>query len=302
MAKNMGKDFSGCGTALVTPFTAKEEVDLDAYRRLIRWQVESGADFLVPCGTTGESVTLRDKEYRQVIRTCVEAASGEVPVLAGAGSNSTEHTVHFSRIAQEEGASGVLSVTPYYNKPTQEGLFRHFSTLAGALTIPVVLYNVPGRTSVNLLPETVIRLAGVENIVGVKEASGNLIQVMEIVAARPPGFIVLSGDDGMALNIVALGGDGLISVASNLIPGEMSHMIALARQGNIVESRKIHYRYFRLMQLLFVETSPIPVKYALSRMGRITESYRLPLCPLSDLSKKKVDQELEQLELVTSRV
>jgi 4-hydroxy-tetrahydrodipicolinate synthase len=295
-------DVQGCGTALVTPFTASGQLDLDAFRRFVRWQIDSGIDFLVPCGTTGESVTLDESEYRLVVSAAVEEAAGRVPVVAGAGTNHTGHAVHLSRLAQELGADAILSVTPYYNKPTQEGLYRHFKEVAGAVDLPVVLYNVPGRTGCNLLPETVVRLAGVPNITAVKEASGNLAQIMELLERRPAGFRVLSGDDALAYAIIALGGDGLISVASNEIPAEMARLIRALRVGDLQEARRLQYRYLSLMNLNFVESSPIPVKYAVSRLGYIQESYRLPLCPLSEANKRKLDQELEKLDMVSSRV
>jgi 4-hydroxy-tetrahydrodipicolinate synthase len=295
-------DIQGCGTALVTPFTASGQLDLEAFRRFIRWQIDSGIDFLVPCGTTGESVTLDESEYRLVISAAVAEAGGKVPVVAGAGTNHTGHAVHLSRLAEELGADAILSVTPYYNKPTQEGLYRHFKQVAESVRVPLVLYNVPGRTGCNLLPETIVRLAGVPNIVAVKEASGNLAQIMDLLERRPAGFRVLSGDDALAFAIIALGGEGLISVASNEIPGEMTSLIRALREGKLEEARRLQYRYLSLMNLNFVESSPIPVKYAVSRLGYIEESYRLPLCPLSEANKRKLDQELERLDLVTSRV
>ncbi|MCK5353005.1 4-hydroxy-tetrahydrodipicolinate synthase [bacterium] len=293
-------DLKGCGTALVTPFQSDTQLDLEAYRKLIRWQLDSGVHFLVPSGTTGESVTLNEEEYRQVIRTCVETAAGAVPVVAGAGTNNTAQAIHLATIAQEEGADALLAVTPYYNKPTQEGLVLHFSKIAESINLPVVLYNVPGRTIVNITAETALRLAQVDGIIAVKEASGDLGQVMQILNRRPSDFLVLSGDDSLTLPMMAMGGEGIISVASNVIPAEMSQMVDLALDGKWEEARKIHYRYLNLMELNFIETSPIPVKYALSRMGKLEEVYRLPLCPLSAPSKKTMDQELDKLNLVSS--
>lgn len=293
-------DLKGCGTALVTPFQSDTQLDLEAYRKLIRWQLDSGIHFLVPSGTTGESVTLNEEEYREVIRTCVETAAGAVPVVAGAGTNNTAQAIHLATIAQQEGADALLAVTPYYNKPTQEGLVLHFSKIAESISLPVVLYNVPGRTIINITAETALRLAQVDNIIAVKEASGDLGQVMQILNRRPSDFVVLSGDDSLTLPIMAMGGEGIISVASNLIPAEMSQMVDLALSGKWEEARKIHYRYLDLMELNFIESSPIPVKYALSRMGKLEEAYRLPLCPLSDTSKKVMDQELDKLNLVSS--
>ena len=293
-------DLKGCGTALVTPFKSDTQFDLEAYRKLIRWQLDSGIHFLVPSGTTGESVTLNEEEYREVIRTCVETAAGAVPVVAGAGTNNTAQAIHLATIAQQEGADALLAVTPYYNKPTQEGLVIHFSKIAESISLPVVLYNVPGRTIINITAETALRLAQVDNIIAVKEASGDLGQVMQILNRRPSDFLVLSGDDSLTLPIMAMGGEGIISVASNLIPAEMSQMVDLALSKKWEEAKKIHYRYLDLMELNFIESSPIPVKYALSRMGKLEETYRLPLCPLSDTSKNVMDQELDKLNLVSS--
>ena len=290
----------GCGTALVTPFDSRNQVDLKSFADLIGWQIESGIHFLVPAGTTGESVTLEEGEYRRVIRACVKAASGRVPVVAGAGTNDTRHASLLARIAEEEGADAILSVTPYYNKPTQEGLFQHFAKIAGEIDIPVILYNVPGRTGVNMTVETTLRLAELDNIAGVKEASGDLGQMMEILRGRPSDFSVLSGDDNFALALTALGGDGVISVASNLAPREMARLIELTRGGDLEEARRIHYRFLALMNLNFVESNPIPVKYALSRMGRIEEAYRLPLCPLRDENKSQMELELRKLRLLDS--
>ena len=293
-------DLKGCGTALVTPFKSDTQLDLEAFRKLIRWQLDSGIHFLVPSGTTGESVTLNEEEYRKVIRTCVETAAGAVPVVAGAGTNNTAQAIHLATIAQQEGADALLAVTPYYNKPTQEGLVLHFSKIAESISLPVVLYNVPGRTIINITAETALRLAQVDNIIALKEASGDLGQVMQILNRRPSDFVVLSGDDSLTLPIMAMGGEGIISVASNLIPAEMSQMVDLALSGKWEEAKKIHYRYLDLMELNFIESSPIPVKYALSRMGKLEEAYRLPLCPLSDPSRKVMDQELDKLNLVNS--
>ena len=293
-------DLKGCGTALVTPFKSDTQLDLEAFRKLIRWQLDSGIHFLVPSGTTGESVTLNEEEYRKVIRTCVETAAGAVPVVAGAGTNNTAQAIHLATIAQQEGADALLAVTPYYNKPTQEGLVLHFSKIAESISLPVVLYNVPGRTIINITAETALRLAQVDNIIALKEASGDLGQVMQILNRRPSDFVVLSGDDSLTLPIMAMGGEGIISVASNLIPAEMSQMVDLALSGKWEEAKKIHYRYLDLMELNFIESSPIPVKYALSRMGKLEEAYRLPLCPLSNPRKKVMDQELDKLNLVSS--
>lgn len=290
-------EINGCGTALVTPFTSQRDVDIVAYRKLVEWQIESGIDFLVPCGTTGESVTLTEEEYVWVIEACVETASGAVPVVAGAGTNDTLYARQLAYNAQEAGADAILSVTPYYNKPTPEGTILHFSEIARYLDIPVVFYNVPGRTGTNISVDTQLRLAGVDNIVGVKEASGNLDQIMDLLRRRPDGFLVLSGDDSLAFPMACLGAEGVISVASNVIPAEMSRMMALVRDGELAAARALHHRYLNLMNLNFVESNPIPVKYALARMGRLTESYRLPLCPMAAGNKEKMDRELDRLEL-----
>ena len=292
-------EIKSCGTALVTPFRTSGELDLEAYRELVRWQVDSGVHFLVPCGTTGESVTLTEAEYGEVIRGCVETVSGSVPVVAGAGTNNTDHAIHLARLAEREGADAILSVTPYYNKPTPEGTFRHFRSIADSVKIPVIVYNVPGRTGTNISPATVFRLAQIENIIGLKEASGDLAQMMELLAHRPDGFSIFSGDDNFSLALTCLGGQGVISVASNLIPAEMSRLIELANSGDLERARQIHYRYFDLMNLNFLESNPIPVKYALSRMGKIREVYRLPMCPMAEQNKVKMDAELEKLNLMT---
>lgn len=291
-------DLTGCGTALVTPFKSSGEPDLEAYRKFVQWQIDSGINFLVPVGTTGENVTLKEQEYCDVIRTCVETAFGAVPVLAGAGSNNTEYAVHLAQMAEKLGADALLTVTPYYNKPTQEGLLLHFGEIAGSIGIPIIVYNVPGRTATNISAETTLRLAQIDNILGIKEASGNLVQIMRILQEKPSDFLVLSGDDSMTLPMVAMGAEGLISVASNLIPAEMTQIVDLGRRGELEEARKLHYRYLNLMELNFVETSPIPVKYALSRMGKLEEIYRLPLCPMQEENKRTMDQELEKLGLV----
>lgn len=293
-------EIKGCGTALVTPFRPSGELDLEAYRELVRWQVDSGVHFLVPCGTTGESVTLTEAEYGEVIRSCVETVSGSVPVVAGAGTNNTDHAIHLARLAQSEGADAILSVTPYYNKPTPEGIFRHFRSIADSVKIPIIVYNVPGRTGTNISPTTIFRLAQIQNIIGLKEASGDLAQMMELLAHQPAGFAILSGDDNFSLALTCLGGQGVISVASNLIPAEVSRLIELASSGDLEGARQIHYRYLDLMNLNFVESNPIPVKYALSRMGRIQEVYRLPMCPMAESNKAKMDAELEKLNLMTS--
>ncbi len=288
----------GCGTALVTPFDRQQAVDWRAFEKLVNRQVESGIDFLVPCGTTGETATLSLDEYREVIQTCVRIADGRVPVVVGAGSNATAHAVELGHTAIAAGADALLSVGPYYNKPSQEGLLQHFSRIAESSSVPVIVYNVPGRTGNNIQADTLLRLAEVDGIVAVKEASGDLSQIMQILRRRPEGFKVLSGDDNLALATMALGGDGLISVASNEIPTEMTSIIQLARAGRLAEARRIHYKCLRLMDLNFVESNPMPVKYALFRLGLIEESYRLPLCPLQIASRQKIDAALGELGIL----
>jgi 4-hydroxy-tetrahydrodipicolinate synthase len=272
----------GCGTALVTPFQQDGTVDVEALRKLVRWQVEEGIDFLVPCGSTGEAVTLTPAERELVVRTVVEAAEGQVPVMAGATHNDTRQAVDEARRMSALGVTWLLSATPYYNKPTPEGLFRHFSAIADAATVPVCLYNVPGRTAVNMKPETVIRLADHPNIVGIKESSGDLAQIQHLLLGRPEGFSVLSGEDWMTLAVLAAGGDGLVSVASNEIPRLMTQLVRRSLRGQVEKAREILFQVLPLLEANFIETNPAPVKAALAAMGRITNQLRLPLVPLSD--------------------
>jgi 4-hydroxy-tetrahydrodipicolinate synthase len=275
----------GCGTALVTPFTEPGLVDFSALRALVDWQIAEGIDFLVACGSTGEAQTLDDAEREKVVAAVVEAAGGRVPVMAGATSNDTARAVDETRRMCQVGADYILSATPYYNKPTQEGLYRHFMAVADAATKPVCLYNVPGRTSVNLTPRVALRLAGHNNVMGIKEASSDLKQVMEILAERPDDFTVFSGDDWLTLPIITAGGDGLISVASNEVPAAMTALVNLLLSGNLEQARKWHYRLMPLMDANFLETNPSPVKAALHLMGRIRNVLRLPLVPVSDSTR-----------------
>jgi len=288
---------SGCATALVTPFTASGDVDGDRLRALIEYQIAGGVRLLVPCGTTGESATMSDEEDQLVIKTTLEVARGRAKVIAGTGSNSTAAAIQYSQTARELGADAVLSVAPYYNKPTQEGLYAHFRAIAESVSgLPVVIYNVPGRTSSNISAETTIRLAhDVENIVAVKEASGNLPQIMEILRNRPTGFRVISGDDSFTLAIIALGGDGLISVASNEIPALMSQLVNLALAGDWSEARALHYRLLPLLEANFIESSPGPVKAAMAMMGLIDENFRLPLVPIQEKSRARLREVLIQV-------
>jgi 4-hydroxy-tetrahydrodipicolinate synthase len=272
----------GCGTALVTPFTERGEVDFSALRALVDWQISEGIDFLVPCGSTGEAQTLSDEERERVVGSVVEATAGRVPVMAGATHNDTARAVDETRRMCRLGVDYILSATPYYNKPTQEGLFRHFTAVADASTKPVCLYNVPGRTAVNLIPATALRLARHPNIVAIKEASGDLKQVMEILRGRPAGLSVLSGDDWLTLGLIAAGGDGLISVTSNEVPGPMTAYVHLVLDGEMARAREWHYRLLPLMDANFLETNPAPVKAALAIMGRIRNVLRLPLVPVAE--------------------
>jgi 4-hydroxy-tetrahydrodipicolinate synthase len=272
---------AGCGTALVTPFRSDGEVDLEALRRLARWQAEEGVDFLVPCGSTGEAQTLSVEERERVVSTVVEAVGGRVPVMAGATHNDTRQAVAEARRMSALGVTWLLSATPYYNKPTPEGIYRHFSAVAEASSVPVCLYNVPGRTAVNMKPDTVLRLAAHENIVGIKESSGDVAQVQHLLLGRPEGFAVLSGEDWMTLAVIAAGGDGLVSVAANEIPRLMSRLVHAALRGQLETAREILYRVLPLLEANFLETNPAPVKAALAAMGRIDDVLRLPLVPLS---------------------
>ncbi len=268
----------GCGTALVTPFHQDGSIDETALRNLVAWQVESGIDFLVPCGTTGETPTLSHDEWLQVIAITIEVAAGRVPILAGATSNSTQDAVAKAKeIAAVPGVDAILTASPYYNKPTQEGQYRHFRAIAEAVDKPIILYNVPGRTSANIEPSTLARLAEVPNITGVKEASGNMSQIAEVCNVVPEHFLVFSGDDAITLPVIALGGVGIISVASNEIPHEMAEMTRAALNNDWGTARRIHRKYLPLMQANFIESSPLPVKAVLAMMGKIEEVYRLPL-------------------------
>ena len=272
----------GCGTALVTPFTDRGEVDYPALRALVEWQIAEEIDFLVPCGSTGEAQTLDDSERERVVAAVMETAAGRVPVMAGATSNDTARAVAEARRMCRLGADYILTATPYYNKPTQGGLFRHFTAVADASTKPICLYNVPGRTAVNLQPAVALQLAEHPNVMGIKEASGDLKQVMDILRERPDDFTVLSGDDWLTLPVITAGGDGLISVVSNEVPAAMTALVHLLLSGNLEQARTWHYRLLPLMDANFLETNPAPAKAALHLMGRIQNVLRLPLLPVSD--------------------
>jgi 4-hydroxy-tetrahydrodipicolinate synthase len=289
--------FTGCGTALVTPFRRDLSLDEEALRRLVRRQIDGGINFLVPCGTTGESPTLSHDEQRRVVQITVEEARGKVPVLAGAGGNNTAHVIEMAREFKEIGADGILSVSPYYNKPTQEGLYQHFKAIASAVPLPIILYNIPGRTGVNIEPGTVKRLAEIENIIGVKEASGNISQMAAVLDMVPEKFIVLSGDDGITLALMALGGRGLISVVSNEIPGEMTRLVELALANDFAAAREIQRRFFPLMEINFVETNPTPVKAGMAIMGLCEPVCRLPLVSMKPENLTKIRSVIESLGL-----
>jgi 4-hydroxy-tetrahydrodipicolinate synthase len=281
----------GCGTALVTPFRQDGSIDEPALRNLVAWQVESGIDFLVPCGTTGETPTLSHDEWLQVINITIEVAAGRVPIVAGATSNSTHDAVEKAKeAAARSGVNAILTASPYYNKPTQEGQYRHFRAIAEAVDKPIILYNVPGRTGANIEPATLARLAEVPHIAGVKEASGNIAQIAEVCNAVPEPFLVFSGDDAITLPVIALGGVGIISVASNEIPREMAEMTRAALNNDWVTARRIHRKYLALMQANFIESNPLPVKAVLAMMGKLEEVYRLPLAPMRRDTRSKLQK------------
>jgi len=281
----------GCGTALVTPFRKDGSIDEPALRALVAWQVESGIDFLVPCGTTGETPTLSREEWLRVVDVTIEVAGGRVPIVAGATSNSTRDAVEKAQtVAAHRGVDAILSASPYYNKPTQEGQYQHFKAIAEAVDKALILYNVPGRTGANIEPATLARLAQIPNIIAVKEASGNIGQIADTCNAVPESFLVFSGDDAVTLPIIALGGVGIISVASNEIPHEMAELTRAALANQWDTARRIHRKYLPLMQANFIESNPIPVKAVLAMMGRIEEVYRLPLCPMKKENRTKLEK------------
>ncbi|HXJ94935.1 MAG TPA: 4-hydroxy-tetrahydrodipicolinate synthase [Terriglobia bacterium] len=298
----MNFDLRGCGTALVTPFQRDGSLDIEALRRLVRFQLDEGIHFLVPCGTTGETPTLEREEYLDVIRIVLEEVKGRVPVIPGVTGNSTAKVVQMAQEVATLGVQGILSAAPYYNKPTQEGIYQHFKAIAEAVDLPIILYNVPGRTSSNIEPATVARLAKISNIAGIKEASGSITQQMDVLAMAPSAFRVLSGDDAFTFPLMALGGVGIISVASNEVPGAMSRLAQLMLDGRVEEARKLHFHLLPLMQANFIESSPIPVKAALAMMGLIEEAYRLPLVRLKDENRGKLECVLEAQGLLKSRV
>jgi 4-hydroxy-tetrahydrodipicolinate synthase len=290
----------GCGTALVTPFSQDGAVDENALRNLVAWQVESGIDFLIPCGTTGETPTLTHDEWLRVIDITIEVVAGRVPIVAGATSNSTQEAVAKAKeVAARPGVNAILTASPYYNKPTQEGQYRHFRAIAEAVDKPVILYNVPGRTSANIEPATLARLSEVANIAGVKEASGNMSQIAEVLNSVPGSFLVFSGDDALTLPVIALGGVGIVSVASNEIPREMAGMTRAALNNDWNTARTIHRKYLPLMQANFIESNPLPVKAVLAMMGKLEEIYRLPLLPMRRDTRSKLQKIAADAGLIT---
>jgi 4-hydroxy-tetrahydrodipicolinate synthase len=294
----MNGELAGCGTALVTPFRRDGSLDEDALGRLVRFQLEGGVDFLVPCGTTGETPTLTHEEYRAVVRGVVALVAGRVPVVAGVGGNNTAHVVELAAQARSLGADAILSVAPYYNRPTQEGLFQHFQAVAKAADLPVILYNVPGRTGSNIEPATVVRLASIPNVVAIKEASGNLEQQMELLRTVPPGFRVLSCDDAWTFPLMSLGAVGVISVVSNEAPDRVSRLTGLLREGRHAEARKLHFDLLPLFKANFYETNPIPVKAALAMMGMMEEVYRLPMVPMRPENRQRLEHVLRSQGLL----
>lgn len=293
----------GCGTALVTPFRSDGSIDEPALSSFVEWQIQSGVHFLVPCGTTGETPTLSQNEWLRVIDITIEVANGRVPIVAGATSNSTQEAVQKAKtVAARPGVDAILTASPYYNKPTQEGQYQHFRAIAEAIDKPVVLYNVPGRTAVNIEPATVARLAQIRNIIAVKEASGSMTQIAEVLNIVPENFIVLSGDDAVTLPVISLGGQGIISVASNVIPEEISRMTQAALDGDWTAARNFHRKHLPLMQALFLESNPMPAKCVLSMMGRLDENYRLPMVRVKPETRSKLERVASDLGLLAERV
>jgi len=294
----MFRGFTGCGTALVTPFRKDLSLDEETLRRLVRRQIAAGINFLVPCGTTGESPTLLHEEHLRVVAITIEEAKGKVPVLAGAGGYNTHGVIEMARAIERLGADGILSVTPYYNKPTQEGLYHHFKAIASAISLPIILYNVPPRTNVNIDPATVRKLSEIENIIGVKEASGNIAQITQVIQQVSEDFIVLSGDDALTLPMAAMGGRGIISVASNEIPAEMNSLAKMCLSNDFAGARALQRKWFPLLEVNFIETNPTPVKAAMAEMGLLEPVFRLPLVPPRVENLAKIRAVLESLALL----
>lgn len=290
--------FRGSMVALVTPFK-NNRIDRKALRKLVRFHIKEGTSALVPCGTTGESATLSHEEHKEVIALVVEEAGGRIPVIAGTGSNSTHEAIELTKFAKKAGADAALLICPYYNKPTQEGLYRHFKAIAEEVDLPLVLYNIPSRTGINMLPETVARLAkDCKNIIGIKEASGNLDQMSKLKSLTPENFLLISGDDALTLPILAIGGVGVISVLANILPREVEELVRKFEAGDIEAARHIHYKIYPLIKAMFLETNPIPVKSAMSMMGLISAEIRLPLSPLTEENKKKLQRLLKKMGLL----
>jgi 4-hydroxy-tetrahydrodipicolinate synthase len=292
--------FTGVGTALITPFKKDGSVDEAAVRRLVKRQVEAGVHFVSPCGTTGEAPTLSHREKLRIIELVVNEAAGRVPVLAGAGGYDTREVIELARELERVGVDGILSVTPYYNKPTQEGLFQHYKAISESTSLPIMLYNVPGRTGINLEVKTVVRLSELRNIVAVKEASANVVQMSEIIAAVREDFMLLGGDDPLTVAVMAIGGRGIVSVASNAAPAEMVQIVEMAETGDYAGARRLHMWLLPFIQVNFIEANPIPVKAAMAAMGLIEEAYRLPLVPPSPAARDRIMQVLQDLKLLGS--
>ena len=293
----MRTPFTGVGTALITPFTKDGSLDESAVKRLAKRQIDGGVHFLSPCGTTGEAPTLTHRDKLRVVELVVEEANGRVPVLAGAGGYDTKEVIELARDMERVGVNGILSVTPYYNKPTPEGLYQHFKAIAEGTRLPIVLYNVPGRTGINMDVKTTVRLSQIPNIVGIK-APGDLPQVSEIIAATHEDFLVLSGDDPVAVAHMAVGGKGVVSVASNEAPAEMAQIVELCERGDYAAARKLHHWLLPLIQVNFIESNPIPCKAAMAAMGLVEESYRLPMVPPSPAAREKIMSVLQQLKML----
>jgi 4-hydroxy-tetrahydrodipicolinate synthase len=292
--------WTGCGTALVTPFKKDGSVDEAAVRRLVRRQIDLGIHFLVPCGTTGESPTLSEDERVRIVEIAVDESARRVPVLAGAGGYDTREVIHVGKRMRDAGADGILSVTPYYNKPTPEGLYQHYRAIAGEVGLPVIVYVVPGRTGLNVEPPTLARLATIPGIAGVKEASGNMSQICEVCRIAPPDFVVLSGDDALTLPVMSVGGRGIISVASNGVPAELSKMVELAEADHFADARWIHASLMQFLTVNFVEANPIPIKAAMAMMGLLEENYRLPMVPPQPASREKIAAVLQSMNLLSA--
>ena len=292
------KGLHGAGTALVTPFTTDDHIDEAAIKRLVDFQIDGGIDFLVPCGTTGESATLTIDEHLRVVELVVKQTAGRVPVVGGAGSNDTAYVVTLAKEVAKSGADVLLSVTPYYNKPSQDGLVEHYKKVAAAVDLPIIVYNVPGRTNCNILPDTMVKLAEIDNIIGVKEASGNIAQVAEIAYKVPEDFLILSGDDPATIPIISVGGVGVISVLSNQVPGLVSQIVHLCLENKYDKAREIQKKLHKLTALDFIETNPVPVKTSLAMMGLMEEKFRLPLIKMKENNKALLKEEMKNLGLI----